>query len=287
MAVPDAEPPAAPALPDPRQAGSPTAKPDDPGKQVCAALRLDLGAYVLGTLDETETHWIRAHVAVCPECRAEYEELAVLPAFLARLTPAEAEAGAVRTEVPPAALFAEAAERARRARRQRVVLLGAAAASAVLLGTLGWVLGSDDTGTARSALPTTGPPTASAPAVPAPASPTARPGERTLKATDPQTDTSMTLAYRPVSWGTAVEMRLSGVPAGTRCQLDVYGTRGRQETASSWVVPDGGYDGETSLSVPGGTSIPPDEITKVEVSQVGSGRVLLTATPGQSGTKSP
>ncbi|NUU23408.1 MAG: hypothetical protein HOV68_18135, partial [Streptomycetaceae bacterium] len=105
---------------DPPHGESAHNDPADPAKQVCGALRLDLGAYVLGTLDETETQWIRSHVAICPECRAEYDELAVLPSFLARLTPAEAEASGAASEVSADRLLATATERLHRARRTRL-----------------------------------------------------------------------------------------------------------------------------------------------------------------------
>uniref|UniRef100_UPI0039EF3C31 anti-sigma factor family protein n=1 Tax=Sinomonas sp. G460-2 TaxID=3393464 RepID=UPI0039EF3C31 len=45
-------------------------------------LRLSLGAYLLGGLDADEARAVEEHVATCPECRAEIEELEVLPAML-------------------------------------------------------------------------------------------------------------------------------------------------------------------------------------------------------------
>lgn len=258
-----------------------------PDQQICGALRLDLGAYVLGTLDETETRWVRSHVAVCPECRAEYDELAVLPAFLARLTPAEAEATGTPLTTPPERVFADAAEKLHRDRRTRTVLLAAAAACAVLFGTLGWVLGSNDD-TKSAAEPS---PSSTSSAGPAPSAPPAAPaGEQRVSANGPS-GAAVTVAYRPVDWGTAIDMNLKGVAPGTRCQLDVYGTRNRNETASSWIVPPGGYDAPAGVSVPGGTSIPPAEITRFVISVVGQERVLLTATPAptpqQNGAKNP
>ncbi|HSA52833.1 MAG TPA: zf-HC2 domain-containing protein, partial [Yinghuangia sp.] len=263
---------------------SESADSGDPAKQVCGALRFDLGAYVLGTLDETETHWIRAHVAVCPDCRAEYDELAVLPQFLARLTPAEAEASGVAHESRPEQLFAAAAGRVRRERRQRTTLLAAAAAFAVLVGTLGWVMGSEEEGSPSAAPTASAPPSGSPPAT-APPPPTA--DQRTASAANLDSGAEMSLVYRPVDWGTAIDLTLDGVPGGTRCQLDVYGTRGRQETASSWVVPKEGYQQPGAMHVPGGTSIPPDEITSFVVSTVGDEDELLVAKTGQSPTRSP
>ncbi|MYW00149.1 hypothetical protein GT354_18025, partial [Streptomyces sp. SID3343] len=78
----------------------------------CAVARLDLGAFVLGALDEDEARQVREHVATCPRCRAEYDELAGLPGFLARLTEVEAHAsGVAATGAAPARLLAAAAVR--------------------------------------------------------------------------------------------------------------------------------------------------------------------------------
>jgi hypothetical protein len=48
----------------------------------CAHLREDLGGYVLGALEPAERDVVAAHLAECPDCRAEYERLAGLPALL-------------------------------------------------------------------------------------------------------------------------------------------------------------------------------------------------------------
>jgi anti-sigma factor RsiW len=54
-----------------------------------ASMRLALGAYLLGALDPAEHAQIEAHVAECPDCRAELAELAGLPGQLARVSLAE------------------------------------------------------------------------------------------------------------------------------------------------------------------------------------------------------
>ncbi|WTW96518.1 zf-HC2 domain-containing protein [Streptomycetaceae bacterium NBC_01309] len=296
--APSSATPAAPSVPStPAAAPTPAVSEDelashsadsaDPAKQICAALRLDLGAYVLGTLNDSETQWVRAHVAVCPECRAAYEELAILPSFLARLTPAEAEASGAAAEPPPDRLFATAADRVHREKRTRHVLVAAAAALVVLVGTLGWALGTEDdnspsaTGTASATPP--------APVPTAPTAPSQPPADqRTVKASDAVSGAAMTLDYRPATYGTGIDLRLSGVPAGTRCQLDVYGTRGRQETASSWIVPEGGYGGPGgTVTVPGATSIPPDEIVSFRITIVGRDETLLSVRPQETVTKTP
>jgi hypothetical protein len=48
----------------------------------CEDMRTDLGAYVLGALDGAEAAAIRRHLADCPECAAERDELSALPGLL-------------------------------------------------------------------------------------------------------------------------------------------------------------------------------------------------------------
>jgi predicted anti-sigma-YlaC factor YlaD len=45
-------------------------------------VQLLLGAYVLGGLTASQEAAVRAHIDRCERCRAEYEELAVIPSWL-------------------------------------------------------------------------------------------------------------------------------------------------------------------------------------------------------------
>lgn len=54
-----------------------------------------LGSYALGALDPPEADQVRRHLLECPACRAEYRELAAVPALLARITETEMAAGPV------------------------------------------------------------------------------------------------------------------------------------------------------------------------------------------------
>jgi hypothetical protein len=47
-----------------------------------AHVRDELGGYVLGALEPAERDAVAAHLAACPDCRAEYERVAGLPAML-------------------------------------------------------------------------------------------------------------------------------------------------------------------------------------------------------------
>jgi predicted anti-sigma-YlaC factor YlaD len=52
--------------------------------QGCIKWRGDLGAYVIGALDNQERAAMRRHLAVCPACRADYEDLLPVRDWLAR-----------------------------------------------------------------------------------------------------------------------------------------------------------------------------------------------------------
>lgn len=57
--------------------------------------RIALGSYALGALDPVEADQVRTHLVDCAACRAEYRELAAVPAVLARITETEMAAGPV------------------------------------------------------------------------------------------------------------------------------------------------------------------------------------------------
>ncbi|MFE2865961.1 anti-sigma factor family protein [Embleya sp. NPDC059259] len=260
---------------------APDARPAGPPARLgCAVARLDLGAFVVGALAENEAARVRQHVATCPRCRAEYEELAGLPALLARLTEAEAQASGVAANgAAPAHVLSAAARQADRRRRSRHLVAAAAAVLMVLAGFTGWALGdTSDTGDPVAAPPTASPGRPSGTAGPAgtatpPGQPPGQPGGRIARGGDPRSGMGAELRYAATAWGSSVDLSLSGIRPGTRCQLDVYGTRGRVETASSWVVPTGDYGPGDPIR--GATSIPVGEITRFAVKTVGDGEQLL------------
>ena len=53
-------------------------------RQGCATWRGDLGAYVVGALDSEERARMRRHLAACPACRTDYEDLLPVRDWLAR-----------------------------------------------------------------------------------------------------------------------------------------------------------------------------------------------------------
>jgi anti-sigma-K factor RskA len=109
-----------------------------------ADIHLDLGAYLLGALDDDERAAVEEHLTVCEECRADAAELEATAALLARAAapaalPADLEERTLRA-VREAAGVTEAEPRPRKRRRAwpRLALAGGLAvalAAAVFAGT--------------------------------------------------------------------------------------------------------------------------------------------------------
>lgn len=97
----------------------------------CERIRLSLGVHALGALDPEERAEVEAHLAECKACRAEYEELAALPALLAKVSPDDI---AHAVQPPRAVLDRLLATRAKRRRRARLVLVAAASAAVLAAG---------------------------------------------------------------------------------------------------------------------------------------------------------
>jgi len=53
--------------------------------QACASWRGEIGAYVVGALDQRAVAAVTCHVATCADCRAEYNDLIPVRGWLSRL----------------------------------------------------------------------------------------------------------------------------------------------------------------------------------------------------------
>ena len=52
----------------------------------CDAIRLELGAYLLGASDLADSDAVAAHLETCADCREAYEEIAPVPVVLSTRT---------------------------------------------------------------------------------------------------------------------------------------------------------------------------------------------------------
>ncbi|MEV5954834.1 zf-HC2 domain-containing protein [Streptomyces sp. NPDC051987] len=252
-------------------------------------LRLALGGYVLGTLPSAERERVRAHLAECDECRAEHVRLAGLPALLATVTAAEAEAvgrtvpaadgelvdrlvaqaaGSARPSSPaPSAaaaparagvvesLLQRAADRRRRSRR-RLQLAGAAASVTFLAAAVGgtWLA------TVGSVTSQATPPGATAPTA-----------WRTFSGSDPATGVTASVRVYPSAWGSVLQVHAKGAPAGITCRLQAVGPGGTRADGATWRA--GAYPPGTT--VPGAVAMSPGDIQHFEI-LTGDGQKLVT-----------
>jgi anti-sigma-K factor RskA len=198
----------------------------------------DVAAYALGTLEVADRERLEAHVPGCAECQEVLASVAGLPRLLALVPPDAVRSGGTSQEDEPfearpsEAMYQRllAAALTRRRSRRRLALI-AAAAVLVVGGSAGGVAVLH----ARSA-----------PAVQVVAGSA---GE--VKAT---------VWLRELSNGTAVRLRLSGVPSEEHCSLVVVDRDGHREVASTWVAT---YSGTATID--SSTAIPRSRVSWLRI----------------------
>ncbi len=225
------------------------------GSADCRDIRHALGVYVLGAIDPAERATVDSHLSSCPECREELAGLAGLPALLRRIPVDEAQQLAdepddetAGSEMPSERVLESLLARTSRARQVRR-WRGLAAAAAVVLvagaaGAASW-----------NAL-----------------NPPAAGGAHwdTTSATNSTTHVSATIRYTAMSWGTAVDTQVHGLPENVRCNLVVTDMAGQKVIGGSWKT---SYD-EGKTWYTGGSSVMADSVRSFSITS--GGRVLVT-----------
>ncbi|MFJ5895862.1 zf-HC2 domain-containing protein [Streptomyces sp. NPDC093064] len=264
------------------------------------ALRPALGGYVLGALSPAESEEVRAHLAVCDDCRHEHAELAGLPALLATVTEAEAgaaaadvEAGAAgrgmpavsgdladrlvrraaetapdappaRSDVPAAPQAAEAGLLDRMlhqaAARRRRTWRLQWAGAAASLALIAASIGGTWLATSASVVSEATPP-----------GPTVQAPSRTFSGRDPVTGVTASVKVSPSAWGSVLQVSAGGAPAGVICRLQAIGPGGARADAATWRA--GQYPPGTTI--PGAVPLSPGAIQHFEI-VTGDGQKLVT-----------
>jgi hypothetical protein len=212
--------------------------------------RLSLGAYVLGALDPVERAAVDAHLSECPTCRDELAGLAAMPGLLSRVRVEDVLDPAPSPMPAPAAAdrLIGRLRAARRARRRRLAAAaGAFALAAIAAGAI--VIGTDNTGGGST-----------------------NRNVASISATNARTGVTASFGVRPAPWGTAVRVRLRGVPPNTRCKLITYSRDGGREVAGTWRATYGG-----TADVQTATAIPRNRLAAIEVTTVGGKRLVRAA----------
>lgn len=198
-------------------------------------VRLLLGAYVLGGLDDTDRALVQSHLPTCAVCRDELADLAVLPGLLRR-RPAPTDVPVAPPAPPPEllpALLHELDAGRRRDRRRWLVRSAVAAVTvAALTAGGGALLARDETPSAGTSV--------------------------ALVAAAGATSGHARLAAKP--WGTSITVDLRGLPRDGRFVLQTTGRDGAREQAAAW-----GATATGAVTVVGATSVHPADLTRVAV----------------------
>ena len=249
----------------------------DPGPHCSPRQRMELGSYALGALDRAEADQVRRHLLTCPLCRAEYRELAAVPAVLARISETEMSAGPVppgdqllarllaraaaqegfpstaAAAVPAAASASVAAASGRSRGRRRAVEPESSRAFAR------WWTGSPFqrvsvalAGAALTACTVVGVEMATA------APPTVF--AKTLTSTNVTNGVHGVVQYHAVNWGSWVQITMYDVPPGDDCSLIAVDAKGDRSVASTWFAPSSG-----TATIPGGVAMEASDIVRFDV----------------------
>ena len=199
---------------------------------------MDVGCYVLGSLDPAERATFEEHLVECDVCRAELVSLAGLPGLLSQVSPQEAAAG-LPTARPQLleGLLARAAEQ-RRTRTHRLI---AAAAGLILVagGIAGGIELAHQSGRGT-----------------------------TITAADGPVHASVRLVG--TATGTKITLSLSGVPSGEECRLVAISRDGISHDAGSWYA---SYSGHAAVNET--AALAPADLAALRV-ETPEGRPLVT-----------
>lgn len=211
----------------------------------CGEIRGALGVYVVGAIDPADRAVVDRHLAWCAACREELAGLAALPGRLGSVPAADVSLLVLDEPVPagpdagypPEVTLRSLLDRATALRRYLMWRRVAAAAVVVLLAS----------GGAAAVTRVTDPrglrPAASALAWAA-----------TVHGSDPLTGAAATVRYLAQPWGLQLQVQVTGIRPGTRCELQVLGP-GRRLVAGGWTVTAGHtaawYPASAALAVSG------------------------------------
>jgi Putative zinc-finger len=219
----------------------------------------DLGALALGLLDPDRTRAVEAHLATCPACRRDLEDLTAVTHLLGEVPPEALLEGPPDGDLVLRRTLRQMRVEAAAERRRRFVPRVAAAVAAVAVLAGG--------GVAAGRL------TAPDPVVIATAAPTR--GGVTLRG-DGASGVSMAAVVTPATGWVRLSATVKGIPAGERCRVVVLAKDGHEEIAATWLASARGETEGTQLD--GAAIVAPDQVAGVAVeNETGRRFVLLTA----------
>jgi hypothetical protein len=214
----------------------------------------ELGAHALGLLDAAQSRVVEEHLARCPACRREWEELRGMVNLLDDVPPEAFLDGPPDADLMLYRTVRQVrAEAAAQRRRRRFLLAGAAAAAvAVFLGG-GVMIGRE---------------TAPPPAV------VAAPGAVELTGGGAE-GVLMTATLTPAAGWVRLTTTVKGIPPDERCYVIVVARDGTREIAGSWLVSQSGW--RDGVTLDGSALVPLGEVSEVVIENE-AGREFAVAT---------
>jgi Putative zinc-finger len=194
----------------------------------CVQVRHELGVYVLGAIGPAERVKVDQHLSACPRCREELAGLAGLPGLLRRVSPdvamqAWADDASGARPGPPLDRLIGRMSRIRLRRRLTAI------AAALVVGL-----------TAATGLQILDAHVASA----------APRWVDTDTGGSPATGAWAAVRYAAEPWGAELEVRVTGILVGTRCQLRVTNAQGQDTAVGGWTITAGSQHTWYPASVP-------------------------------------
>lgn len=195
----------------------------DPGE--CRQVRPALGVYLLGAIGPAERVALDRHLAGCADCREELAGLASLVGRLGTVSAADAVMLAAETDEDPAGAGDGGTRvllrRAAWQRRRRIWRRSATAGAIVALAA----------GAAAAGIPAM-----STPPLPRALPTTVLYWPEVVQGSNPASGAGAIIRYRARPWGVQIVVQVSGILAGTHCELRVLAATGQEATAASWTV---------------------------------------------------
>ena|SRR5215467_8762182 len=211
----------------------------------CAHWRGDLGAYIVGVLDDDARSNVRTHLEKCGACRAEFDELIEVRDWLGRLALPD---GIAAVGVPVGEVSADMVAAGRTPggpapepilprHRGRQRWFACAAAAIVAAAGLAFAV-------------------------------VAHSGDTTFSASDRVTGVHGEAHLRGTGTGTQIDLTVTGLPAGQLCTLNAV-SRAGTDVAGTWTA---SYAGTAHIA--GTSAFPRSQLTALRV-ESGTHRVLL------------
>jgi Putative zinc-finger len=205
-------------------------------------MMMSLGVYALGAADAEERRRVEAHLPGCSACQTELRMLTPLPALLASVPDEMLTIGQPSWRVGERLLAAIPGKRL--GRPWRAVVAAAVAAAACGVGGF-WLV---------------------------PGHPGPQPATVTVSGANPALRMSATAALTATSWGTSIQLRLSGLPLNVQCHLIVRSRTGATEVAGVWDAWSKG-----PITVPASAAWRPSDIAGLEVATASRDLVTINA----------